>query len=392
MGKPRDQARRRSADRLHGWAPPVAAGLLAAALLGLTPASGAADTAGHWTRTGDLNNARAGHTATRLLDGRVLVVGGDGLASAEIYDPRTGSWAGTGSMSQARSNHTATLLPDGRVLVAGGWSEFHDALASAEIYDPSTGSWAITGAMHDARSEHTSTLLPDTIRLPDGLVLVAGGTHAPPEFTLDTAEIYDPARGTWTTTGRMNVGRFLHAATALRDGRVLVTGGIERDSYLDSAELFDPRAGTWTTTGSMQQARRWHTATLLPDGRVLVAGGSRGADDLVLRAELYQPPTGTWTSAGDLDVGRQLHTATLLANGAVLVTGGYGPATQFERLASAEIYAAGGMGVELWVRTDDMLEGRGDHTATLLADGRVLVAGGNGVHYENLASAELYTP
>jgi hypothetical protein len=365
-------------------------GVLVLALLGLTSATHPAAAAGHWARTGDMGNARAGHTATRLLDGRVLVAGGYGLESAEIYDPKTGLWTGTGSMFQRRSNHTATLLADGRVLVTGGSTEFQDALATAEIFDPKTGSWTPTGSMHEARTEHTATRLAATVRLPQGQVLVAGGTHPPPELTLDTAEIYDPTTGTWTVTGKMNQGRFEHTATLLRNGRVLVAGGIHVDDYEASTELFDPGTGTWTRTGSMHEGRRWHTSTLLSDSRVLVAGGS--GIELVLTAEIYQPTTGTWSKTDDLEVGREIHAATLLSNGTVLVAGGFGSHDGSPRLASAELYGPTGSGVELWRRTDDMLEGRGGLTATLLLDGRVLVAGGNGVHYNDLFSAELYTP
>lgn len=245
--------------------------------------------------------------------------------------------------------------------------------------------------MHEVRTNHTATLLSGTRSVGQPLVLVAGGTQGS-EITLGAAELYDPSRGTWTTTGSMNVPRFLHTSTRLRNGRVLAAGGIHVDSYTASAELFDVRTVTWTTTAPLHEARRWHTATLLADGRVLVAGGSRGTDDLVVGAELYQTATGTWTRADDLEVGRQLHTATHLANGTVLVAGGIGNGPESQRLASAELYTAGASGVEIWTSTAEMLQGRASHTATLLADGRVLVAGGDGIQGSDLSSAELYTP
>src|SRR5689334_11861267 len=124
-----------------------------------------------WKPTGKLSTSRQGHTATRLQDGRVLIVGGSGeepaLASAEVYDPSSNRWAKAASMSTPRLGHTATMLPDGRVLVVGGSGQ-GQALASAEVYDPSSESWAPAAAMSTPRERHTATLLPD------GRVLVAG--------------------------------------------------------------------------------------------------------------------------------------------------------------------------------------------------------------------------
>ncbi|TFG86222.1 MAG: kelch-like protein, partial [Gemmatimonadales bacterium] len=182
------------------------------------------------------------------------------------------TWTATGNMIEARAFPTATLLPDGRVLVAGG-SLGLGGLASAELYDPGSGSWTATGNMIEGRGFHTATLLPD------GTVLVAGG------IGLSTAELYDPGSGSWTATGNMIEARAFYAATRLPDGKVLVAGG--RNSGT-SAELYDPGSGTWTVTASMIEARSGHTATLLSDVRVLVAGG-----EALGSAEVYEPGSGT---------------------------------------------------------------------------------------------------
>jgi len=173
----------------------------------------------------------------------------------------------------------------------------------------------VTGSLRTPRLQHTSTLLPN------GKVLVTGGTDL--FFTFASAELYDPARGTWTATGSLATPRTHHIATLLPNGNVLVIGG--RDftiGVLASAELYDPASGTWTATGSLATARAVHTATLLPSGMVLVAGGRDFLNVNRASAELYDPVGGTWTATGSLATQSSDHTATLLANGNVLVVAG----------------------------------------------------------------------
>lgn len=276
-----------------------------------------------WIRTDSLARSRQAHSATLLSDGHVLVAGGFGtgggnaLTSAELFDPVAGKWSQTGSMAQQRDSHTATLLRDGRVLVAGGEGQGNSqgALSSAELYDPATGTWSPTGSLGQAREQHTATLLPD------GRVLVAGGEGVG-GAALATAELYDPATGTWSPTGSMNQARNAYASAQLADGRVLAVGGSDGTNALATAELYDPATGTWSMTGSLRQARDFHTATLLASGRVLVAGGNDGRD--LFASELYDPATGNWSQVGSLAHMREQHTATLLADGRVLVAGGIG--------------------------------------------------------------------
>jgi hypothetical protein len=163
-----------------------------------------------------------------------------------------------------------------------------------------------------------------------GATLVAGGWFS------SVAELYDPATGTWTTTGSLSVARRGPTATLLPNGQVLVAGGVF-GAYLASAELYDPATGLWTPTGNIAMGRTLHTATLLPNGQVLVAGGFNHGT-APRPAELYDPATGTWTITDTLDPARWSHTATLLHNGRVLVSGGRTRGGGVGVLSSAELY------------------------------------------------------
>jgi len=203
-------------------------------------------------------------------------------------------------MLSPRFNHTATLLPTGKVLVAGGFNS--NALASAELFDPATGTWTATSPMTTNRSSHTATLLPN------GKVLIAGGGG---EGTYNSAELYDPITATWTTTGSMNVARLSHTATLLRSGKVLIAGGFSPiTDALSHAEIYDPAAGAWTIASSLITPRVSQTATLLTDGTVLVAGGTSTTNDTsaaeVFDANLgfsaaWQPQISALTSPVDPD-------------------------------------------------------------------------------------------
>jgi Galactose oxidase, central domain/Kelch motif len=284
-----------------------------------------------------------GHTATLLPNGKVLLAGGfvnsvwdyGGSTSsngASLYDSATGEFSGTGNLTTARGGHTATLLMNGKVLLAGGADQDPGGTgsASAELYDPSTGVFTQTGSMAAARFRHTATLLQN------GKVLITGGTSLDSSNPTATAEVYDPATGTFTVTGGMTTAREEHTATLLADGKVLIVGGagsVTGSSELHptaTVEVYDPSTGLFSTTGSMTAARSLHTATLLPSGKVLVAGG--GDDNS--SAELYDPATGSFSITGGMEIGRSGHTATLLPNGSVLVAGG----GIFAGLASAELY------------------------------------------------------
>jgi WD40 repeat protein len=339
-----------------------------------------------WTFIANLNAARAYHTATVLPNGKVLVAGGGSkgssntLDTSELYDPNTNTWTITGNLNTAREEHTATLLPNGKVLVTGGFrcsSGTCFILNSAELYDPSTARWTITGNLKTAREEHTATLLPN------GKVLIAGNNDG------NTAELYDPATETITLTGKLNKGLLLSTATLLSNGKVLIAGGYVSlcgfvcpvDFPSNRAELYDPATGTWSTTGNLNMARYNHSATLLPNGKVLVAGFFNENAGASNSAELYDPATGVWSSTGDLNEALGAQTATSLPNGKVLIAGG---SSDFGNSSGAELYD---LTTGLWTMTANLHASRSGHTATLLLPGKVLVAGGSGDN-----TAELYDP
>jgi hypothetical protein len=337
--------------------------------------------------TGTMTRARQRQAASKLASGKVLVSGGFSgavLASAELYDPTTATFAATGSMVNARQNHTSTLLATGKVLLVGGEGGAGGGtpVATAELYDPTTGTFSVTGPMATARTLHTATILPN------GKVLVTGGlwTHRA-DAILDTAEVYDPATGTFLAAGRMTDARYQQTATLLDTGKVLVAGG--HGLYvvaLSSADLYDPGTGLFTATGGLITPRYGQSATLLAaSGQVLVAGGY--GTTFLASAELYDPTAGTFALTGSMESPRYFQTATALVGGKVLLAGGYG-ADQTEPLSSAELFDPD---LALFEGTASMEVGRNADTATLLDSGEVLVAGGWSIGDFGLASAELFS-
>ena len=289
-------------------------------------------------------------------------------------------------MSTPRALYTMTLLPDGRAVVVGGVPTVaaeNLVNARAEAFDPASGAWAGAGAVANPRFEHCAAALPD------GRLLIAGGQNWYTD--LASAELFDPATGTWAATTPMVTRHYWCAATLLDDGRVLVTGGLQYPGYqaTTAAEIYDPAHDVWSPAPPMSVARGKHTATLLADGRVLVVGGVTQSDHVgaLAGAEIYDPAHDAWSPAGALTEPRGEHTATRLSDGTVLIAGGIRTDCTDLFLASAERYAPA---TGAWTAAATMHDGRTGHVALRLDNGRALVAGGRNPTL--LDSVELYDP
>ena len=356
--------------------------------------------------TGSMHTARADATATLLKNGKVLIAGGetgsasgsvDYYATAELYDPATGTFTPTGSMHAARAGAAATLLPNRKVLIAGGYGcpdpkgcadearNHSSGLASAELYDPDTGKFNPTGSMSEVRLEATATVLSD------GRVLVAGSGSG--------AELYEPGSGKFVSAGNDTPIQAPVTATLLApNGKVLLTGDLRNKLV---AQLYDQRNHKFTTislalpAGSptaqyqglpVPRSGEPSTATLLKDGRVLLFDSGY--------LETYDPTSGKCAYAGFISPTRGwgVATATLLSDGRVLFEGG--------GIDSGSLYVLG-LNTKTAVlydpssgsiRRGSTIAARESQTATILADGSVLIAGGVDDSNSALASAELFKP
>ena len=413
-------------------------------------------TSGQFTSTGSMIYARHGFAAMILPNGQVLVAAGLDFipftseytsATAEIYDPSTGQFSVTGSLTEDRASFTATLLPNGMVLLAGGIQEPPGNMNATQIYDPAAGSFSATtpllqdqlcigftvtsldngdllvaggenggtsdaellirssptvfhtpGTMTTARTFHTATLLSS------GMVLIAGGeSPSSSGNATTTAELYDPKTFTFSPTGSMSSARSIHTATPLGNGLVLMAGGNIAGNCcttIGTAELYDPAKKSFAATGDLVTGRMGQTATLLPSGKVLIAGGvynPTATDNTLSSAELYDYTSGAFTATGSMTVPRVLHTATLLLNGQVLIAGGTSqPDVERNHLAnppvvysSAELYDPASA---TFSATGSMIDGRAYHTATLLATGQVLIVGGEDAYGAFPSTTEIYDP
>ena len=334
-----------------------------------------------------MNTGRHNHTASRLKDGRVLIVGGalggwqgPSLVSTEIYDPRSQSWQVGPTLNFPRQDHTATALPDGRIFVTGGTQPGPAWQDSTEMLDTGDMRWDIIAPLAIPRSMHSATLLGD------GQIVVVGGWTG--SVTLDQVEIYDPATNIWRQTGSLLEARQDHSATLLPDGRILIVGGYREragDKWLNTAEIYDPVNGTSSPTSPVFCHGTSHQAVVLVDGRVLVVGGACGSGrpGIIAQAEIFDPLTNTWQAVAPMAQARYGLTATRLLDGTVLAIGGGDGLVQ---LASVEKFDPV---TQSWSSYSPLNMARVAHTTALLLDGQLLVAGGWAGDTMTLRSVEI---
>ena len=336
---------------------------------------------------------RSGATTTLLQNGTVLIAGGQDpsgvVATAEIYNPSTGVFTATGNMSTPRSQHRATLLNNGQVLISGGATNNTGTVTNTlELYDPGSGSFILlTPTMDSPREGHTATLLND-----GASVLIAGGYTG--SAAVGTAQIYINA--VLSPPISMVTARNQPSATLLSNGNVLIAGGFTPANPTgagdNTAEVFNSSTHVFASTaGNMTSGHIGHTATLLnpTSGIVLIAGGENGSlVQSISVAELYSPITNSFTATGSLVFGRSQHTATLLPNGKVLMAGGWSVFGDGVNTI-AEIYdpVAGTFSPDAYLQIN-----RVQHGAVLLSNNTVLLVGGTLSSYGAIEPAEIYYP
>lgn len=319
--------------------------------------------------TAPMSSPRAAHSATLLRSGEVLIAGGcavDGCeldsrgAETELFDPEAGRFRSGPRLIRPRVGHVAIRLPGGGVLIAGGWTGSRPT-ATTELYDPERNAFVAGPRMTSPRGGFA------VAPLGHGRFLFSGGTDG--ARVVASAEVFDSASRRFRRTGRMRSQRSAHAMAPMQGGRVLVSGGSNRfDAVLPSTEIYMARTGRFVAGPQMTINRYKHAAVPLRDGSILVIGGSNSSDFLgrYASAERYDPRAKRFRRVGSMAEPRfKLPDAVVrLPSGRVVVAGGAARVEIFDP-RSRRFRTTGRVGTSLSFAT-----------ATVLADGRVLLAGG----------------
>lgn len=278
-------------------------------------------------------------------------------------------------MTEPRFVHAMNKLPDGRILVTGGFSKAGQFLQSTEIFD---GEKFTPGPdLLENRDNQR------TINLADGRIFIEGGDNEN-EGYISSTEVFDPAQSIFLPGPRLPTGRAMDTITLYDGNKVLMAGGLEIINYtqyfLTETVIYDPTLNDMKLGYPLNEARKQHRATALPDGRILFTGGINEKGNL-RSAELYSKEGVEFTA--DMLFKRSEHCSVLLNNGNVLIVGGY---TEDGYSNTTEIFNPK---TNKFSRGPNLKSARAFPTCTLLNDGTVLISGGTG---ENgaLRSAELF--
>jgi hypothetical protein len=334
------------------------------------------------TQIASLPEPVMGHTATLLVDGKVLVASPSGRS--DLFTPGPDTWTQSGSMLQGSYDHTAVRLQNGKVLVVGGYTRaalpdsigsytVTATLARTELFDPATQIWTASGTLSQARVGHTLTTL-----LSGNPIVIGGATSAAnlAATVSDLVEQYSPSSGTWTSLTALPSARRLHTTTLLSDGRLFILGGYDSaGAATNSCWLFNPSTNLFTVCATQLFARAGHSATLLSDGKVFVDGGTTSS---TAAASIYDPALNTWSSTSAAETAAAAHRSQIErnANSVVSVIGAayesYTPGNPIA-IFSAKVR-------RYFTGTNEAVTvgsiGLAAPTLTQLTDGRVLAVGG----------------
>lgn len=327
--------------------------------------------------TNTMTAPRNTHQIQLLPDGRVFLQGDlppqtspTTSASIDIYNPVSNRFSRVSSLALARWQNGSALLADGRVMITGGRTNttLESVAALTEIYNP------ISNTVTPAANLLIPRGFPKATALLDGRVLISGGNMASNISVLRT-EIYNPNTDTYTFGGFLTYPRLsVSTATLLADGRVLLVGGSGVGATVP--EIFEPVSNTVSVAGTLIEPRTGgHTVTLLQNGKVLIVGGGLTASVITAKAEVYDPATMTSTLVGNLITARRGHTATLLPDGRVLIAGGTIPA------GDGGVFYTGSTEIfdpisQTFSAGPTMLATRENARAVMLQNGQVLITGG----------------
>ncbi len=341
-----------------------------------------------------------------------------GLATSEVYDLDRMSIRPGPKLSAARALATGTVMTDGRVLVVGGVDATGVPLNSVEIYDPKQDKFILAASMSTKRAGHGATLLPD------GRVMVAGGAAFFPNSSfsnilafantgmLNSSEIYNPTNNKWSAGATIRERLLGAALTTLGTGKVLLSGGIGVDFFFGlpvglatrtNCTLYDPKNNRWAGAASMKSGRAAHdiNVVVMTNGKVLVTGGLAGSVSVsntslagiksLANAEVYNPGSNSWSAIANMAVSRSAHTATLVPNGRVIVAGGTsGSILTPSSVASVQEFNPT---TNAWRSLSSLQAARAGHGAAVTTDGLLVIFGGaGGTNNASLNSIEVIHP